>query len=99
MEALLIVGGVILAGLGVFVYIQRSRQILERWAKREKVELVHVEHRWFRKGPYTLRSGDHHAVFYVTVMTGEGDLRAGYVRVGSFITGLFSDQAVVSWEK
>jgi hypothetical protein len=78
--------------------VHRSREILDRWAAEHGFELLEVERRHLFRGPFFWRTGKGHQVFRVSVADERGIVRHGYVRVGGWWGGLFSDQAVVAWD-
>ena len=77
--------------------LRRGREIVEDWARREGYDLVSVERCWIWRGPFFLRSGDQHAVYQVHVRDAEGGSRQAYVRCGSWVFGMMSDQVSVEW--
>jgi len=85
--------------VGLFVWtFSRSRSLLEQWASSNGFEILRREYRNFRKGPFFWTSSKNQVVFYVTVRDRDGKLRSGWVRCGSWILGLLSDQTEVRWE-
>jgi hypothetical protein len=77
----------------------QSRKILEGWAAGSGFNILRAERRVFWMGPFWWRTSKGQAVFYVTVLDQEGRERSGWVRVGSYFGGLFSDKVTVQWEK
>jgi hypothetical protein len=76
----------------------RAEAILRRWAAASGYEIVHFEHRWFRVGPFWWRTSKGMAVFHVVVRDSAGRERSGFVRVGGWFWGLWSDVAKVEWD-
>lgn len=98
MEAWLIfIPVAIVAALSIWWHFDRSRRVLEQWASGNGYQLLYSEYRHLRKGPFLLRAGRGHAVYYVTVRDESGRTRSGYVRCGSWWLGLWSDQVTVEW--
>lgn len=76
----------------------RSHGLLARWAEENGYQVLHQEHRLLRRGPYFFRATDDQTVYYVVVTDRYGRERRGYVRLGGWFLGLFSDQVDVRWE-
>ena len=81
----------ITAILSVCWRITRASQLLRDWAARNQLEILQSEYCHFFKGPYFWSSGKGQAVFKVTVLDSAGKDRHGYVRVGGFFLGMWSD--------
>src|SRR5581483_1656083 len=79
-------------------HVSRSRSVLQDWARDHAFEIIDREERIFMKGPFFWTSSRGQVVFYVTVRDSEGHFRKGWVRCGSFFSGLFSDRAEVRWD-
>ena len=87
----------------VFVAVQlprRARALLRQWAADQHLELLHVERRYWRAGPYGpwYRIGNMQRVFFVAVRDSHGEIRRAYVRVGSLLLGVFDDEVAATWE-
>ena len=78
--------------------LRRSRSILQKWADGYGFEILECERRWFRRGPFWWRTSEHMEVFRVLVRDRAGQVRGGYVRVGGWFLGLWSDAARVEWD-
>jgi hypothetical protein len=89
---------VVVGVLSIRWHYARSADLVEEWAEREGHTLLEVDRRLLFKGPFLLRSGKGHEVFRVVVRTPEGATRSGYLRVGGWFLGLFSNQAHVEWD-
>ncbi len=76
----------------------RSRKMVERWASDNCMELIEAQRRFLCRGTYWWRTGKGQEVFRITVRDGSGQVRCGYVRVGSFFLGLLIDQVDVEWD-
>ncbi len=83
---------------GMVWHIRRSEEILRRWAAGSGYEILQSERRWFFRGPFWWRTSEHMEVFRVLVRDGTGRQRSGFVRVGGWFWGLWSDAAKVEWD-
>jgi hypothetical protein len=79
-------------------FFSRSRTLLRRWAIANRYELLQVETRNLRRGPFFQRSSKHQAVCFITVRDQDGRERSGWLCLGDYWTGLFSDKSEVIWE-
>ena len=96
---MVVVAAFILAAIGCWWwYLHRSMSLLRSWAERNDLTIVSSERRRFLRGPFFWRSGKGHCVFRVAVRDGAGRTRNGYVRCGSWLGGLLSDQVDVRWD-
>jgi len=98
MDLLFILVGLVMAVPMIWWHHARSRELLNQWARRNRLSLVNAQRRLLFRGPYTLWSGKGQAVFRVTVRDGTGRTRSGYVRVGGWFLGLLSDQIDAWWD-
>ena len=76
----------------------RSRDLVEGWARENGFRLLSAEECWFSKGPFFWTTSKGQVVFRVEVQDGRGQARSGWVRCGSWFGGLWSDQTEVRWE-
>lgn len=76
----------------------RSRQILEKWAETNGYQLLNCEYQLFNQGPFFWTTARGQVVYRVTVREAQGRERAGWVRLGSWWWGLWSDQVKVRWD-
>ena len=81
----------ITAILSVRWRITRASRLLRDWAARNDLEILQSDYCHFFTGPYFWSSGKGQAVFKVTVLDSAGQRRQGYVRVGGFFLGMWSD--------
>ncbi len=72
---------------------------VERWAKKEGLEILSSEYRWVKRGPYFIASSNQQRIFYVTVRDKSGNIKRCWVKVGGFFLGLLSDNIYISWER
>jgi hypothetical protein len=89
--------------LGVVVlfhvwYYVRAASLLQRWAEQKGHRLIRQEQRQPLRGPFFWTTSGHQAVYRVTVEDQQGDLRCGWVRLGSWLWGPFSDRVEVRWD-
>ena len=96
--AAMILGVLVLMVVIIAWRVSRSHGMLVRWAEENGYQIVHQEHRLLRRGPYFFRATDDQAVYYVVVTDRYGRERRGYVRLGGWFLGLFSDQVDVRWD-
>ena len=89
---------IILLPLVIFLHISRSRNLLGKWAETSGYKIVSAERRWLRRGPFFWFTSDSQVVFYVTVEDEQKNIRNGYVRIGGWFLGLFSDKTEVRWD-
>ncbi len=69
----------------------RSRVLLRRWAADNGFELLEYNYRMIRKGPFWW-SQRGQVVYRVRIRDRQGRERAGWVRCGSILLGVFGDQ-------
>jgi hypothetical protein len=93
----LVVALVVIAGYFTW-YFPRSRTLLEHWAARSGVQIIHAQRRWLFQGPYFWTGSRWQPVFRVKVRDHHGHERSGWVLCGGFLSGVFSDQATVTWD-
>ena len=83
--------GLAAAGLYIYVLVIRSKHLLNQWAAENHFQLLHAEHRMFRKGPF-LWSSRAQVIYRVRVRDAQGREREGWVRCGGWWSGVFSDK-------
>ena len=76
----------------------RGQELLERWARENSFRLLNVEECYFNRGPFFWTTAKGQVVFRVEVQDSQGRQRNGWVRCGSWIGGLLSDETEVRWE-
>ncbi len=92
--------------LGVFLlaiwaliwYLRKSRILLQRWADSNGYRLLEQRYRYFFRGPF-FWSASAQMVYRVVVEDRTGHRRSGWVRLGSFWLGIFSDEVAVRWDQ
>jgi hypothetical protein len=95
--ALIIVGFFAVVLLGMWHY-SRGRQLLEGWAGRQGLDLVDVEVRFLRRGPFFWTTSNGQLVYYVSLRDGSGEIRRAWVRCGGWFFGMLSDNVDVRWD-
>jgi hypothetical protein len=76
----------------------RGRTLLKRWAHENGFQIVHSEFRTLFAGPFTWTSSRNQIVYFVRVRDQVGRERSGWVRCGSFWSGIVSDETEVRWK-
>jgi hypothetical protein len=79
-------------------HYRRADQILQNWAARNRVRILSSETRHLRRGPFWWSTSDSQVVLYVHVRDESGRERKGYLRLGSFMGGMLTDQVDVGWD-
>ena len=101
MEGLLIVAFLCAAALAAWGIARRwskSRSLVHEWARREHLEILHMERGVFRRGPLFWFTSKGQEVFHVTLRERSGRVRAAWVRCGSWWWGLLSDKVEARWD-
>jgi hypothetical protein len=88
---IVILVGLAATGLYIHFLVTRSKYLLNKWATDNHFQLLHAEHRMFRKGPF-LWSSRQQVVYRVRVRDDQSREREGWVRVGGWWIGVFSDK-------
>jgi hypothetical protein len=94
---LLIAAGVALAGYVVW-HFSRANSLLHRWADENGFQILQSETRTIFAGPFTWTSSRNQIVYFVRVRDREGRERSGWLRCGSFWSGIFSDKTEIRWK-
>ena len=89
---------VVLAVLAAVSRFGRGYHILETWAEAGGYQILNFERRYLRLGPFFFGTSKGQVVYRVTVQDQQGQIRRGYVRCGSYLLGVWSDQAEVRWD-
>lgn len=96
-----IFGFISIVGLAVVLMIwhfAKSASVLEQWATSRGYKLLASERRLLFQGPFWWRTSESQVVFRVTVRDADGGLRHGFVRVGGWFLGMWSNQVDVEWD-
>jgi hypothetical protein len=75
----------------------RAEEIVQKWAQKRGVEIVSAQKRYLRTGPFLLYARGQF-VFRVVVRGQGGAERSGWLRVGSWLVGIFSDKTEIVWD-
>jgi hypothetical protein len=97
-EAFIIIIVIVVGLFATIWHFSRSSSVLDQWAAENGYRIISQNYRHLVKGPFFLRSGKGHAVYYVTVEDESGRQRSGYVRIGGWIAGVLSDKVTVEWD-
>jgi hypothetical protein len=76
----------------------RGRALLKRWAQENGFQIVHSEFSGFYSGSFTWTSSRSQIIYFVQVLDSNGKERSGWVRCGSFWSGIVSDKTEVKWK-
>ena len=76
----------------------RSRRILQEWADENGYQLLNAKYAYFFKGPFFWTSSKSQTVYRVQVRDADGRTRNGWLRCGSWMLGLWSNQTQVRWD-
>jgi hypothetical protein len=90
---------VAVVALYILWFFKRSRSMLQQWATANGYAVLYAQPRNFRRGPLLWKSSKNQAVYFIKVRDQEGRERSGWLCLGSFWTGLFSNKAKVKWEE
>ncbi|MEO6908857.1 MAG: hypothetical protein ABI210_13305 [Abditibacteriaceae bacterium] len=88
----------IIAVLGFAWHLNRSRNILQKWADQNGYQIITAKYAWFFRGPFFLSSSKNQSVYRVLARDAQGRTRSGWVRCGSWLWGDWSNQTSVSWD-
>jgi hypothetical protein len=90
---------VVVFALGVYWHFGRSHSLIHLWAERNGYRLLESNYCWFFKGPFFWTSSKGQTVYRVSVQDQRGHRRTGWVRCGSWMLGLLSENVEVRWEE
>ncbi len=93
--SLCVLTGIAFACYWVVWHSRRSRDYVRKWAERSGLVLKDVRYRLGVFGPFFCMS-NMQAVYRITVTDGDGHLRKGWVRVGSWFW--LTDEVEVLWD-
>jgi hypothetical protein len=79
-------------------HFRRSKEMVERWAAANAFEIIAMERRLLRVGPFFWRRSRGHEVFYIVVRNARGEQHMAYVRTGGWFLGQLSEQVSVEWD-
>jgi hypothetical protein len=86
-------------GVGALLWnVARSQAMLSRWAAENDYQILDSNYRLFCRGPFFWNSSKSQSVFRVTILDRQGHTHTGWVRCGSWVLGLWSEQTEVRWD-
>ncbi len=89
----------LLIGIGLTMWQrERANDMLNKWAAQNQFRIEQREHRLFRKGPFLWTTGRGQYVYRVVVRDQNGRERTGWVRLGSWLFGIWDEKVQVYWE-
>ena len=80
-------------------HYRRANNLLEDWAARNDYHIIHREYRRIRRGPFSWSTGIGRVVFRIEVVDSDGLRQSAFVRVGSYMWGIWSNNVEVSWDR
>ncbi len=78
---------------------RKSERLIRQWAATRHYQLLGMNHQWFWYGPFWWRTAKGQMVYHVTLRDSAGQIRKAWIRCGSFLLGLLSDDIAVEWER
>ena len=78
---------------------KRANEILQRWAQNSELTLLFSEKRYLCTGPFFMNHFRGQMIFRIVVRDNAGTERSGWIRIGSWLVGVFSDTTRVIWDK
>jgi hypothetical protein len=100
-NVLVVLGGILIAAIVVLSFVwsaSRGKSMLEGWARENGYHIVFREECWFFRGPFFWTTSKGQKVYRVMIEDREGTYRNGYVRVGGWWLGLWSDHVEARWD-
>jgi len=76
---------------------RREHRIIQDWARENGMQLLDCEKRQLFRGPFFWTSSENRPVFRITVKDGEGQIIAGWLRLGGWMLGMLSNDVQVLW--
>jgi hypothetical protein len=76
---------------------ERAAQVLEDWARSERLVVLHAERRLLETGPFWAITAGDQPVYLVTVRTGGAERRV-WVQCGELPWGVLSPTIAARWE-
>ncbi len=101
MDPIIVAFGMGIVGIAALLqvwFVSLSRQMIERWAKKNGLQLLSSRFCWIRRGPFFWSSSKAQRIYRVNVRPPEGRPRTGWVRCGSFWGGIFVEKIEVRWD-
>jgi hypothetical protein len=91
----------IIAILGIWFLVRREKRktkMLNRWAAEQGVRLIDRDERGMVRGPYFWGTAGGQVVYRVAAEFPGGEIRHGWVRLGTWPVGLLSNEVDVKWD-
>jgi hypothetical protein len=96
---LLILTGWVGVGVTAWSLFSRSARLLDQWAQAHRYEILVRQFCWAFKGPFTWNCFNGQTVYRVVVEDRDGEMRAGYVKLGSPWWGVWGDGVAEAWDE
>ncbi|HNC43801.1 MAG TPA: hypothetical protein PLU80_06535 [Acidobacteriota bacterium] len=77
----------------------RAKRMIYAWAHRHRYQILHLEWRWVRLGPYFLKSSKNQMIYRVKLQKQNGQVAHCWIRCGSWILGVFINEIDVIWDQ
>ena len=79
---------------------RKALYLIDSWAQSCTYTIVSCERRYFRTGPFFFGASKYQRVFYLHVKDRDGRERKGWLKVGSYWTGMMnSEEFEVIWDE
>src|ERR1700722_3649168 len=91
----------VVIGVRVIFYWQhaRSRSLIAGGAAQNRFEVLTIEARYLRKGPFFWTSSNAQTIYSITVRDDQNQIRSGWVRCGGGGFGLCSNRTEGGWKE
>lgn len=96
--ALLILMALVVGGTLTWATTRRAESMIQRWADGNGYQIVQLEWRWFRLGPYFWKASKNQMVYRVEIIDWNGNPAQCWIRCGSWLLGVLSDEIDVTWD-
>ena len=77
----------------------RYNQIAQNWAKKEKLEILTSEHKYWNRGPFFKTTSKGQSILYVETSDKKGNIRKGHLLCGGFWGGVLQNKATIKWKE
>ncbi|BCU76300.1 hypothetical protein llg_10150 [Luteolibacter sp. LG18] len=82
----------------LFAVDARARSEVADWLSRNGFQLLEIEARAFKKGPFTFTGSPNQHVFRIEARDSAGGIVKGWARYGDWVFGWMSDEVEVRWD-
>ena len=88
------------AVFGLFVAAQHllADRIFFQWARRQQLRITSYEKHYTSSGPFSDEHWQGQFVYKFTAVNSLGEARTGWVKVGHWLAGVFSNDIEVIWD-